>query len=91
MSIQCCVVVVKTLDERRTILCLKFAKSCLRRPSTSSMFPENDLQHQKQNRNCPSRYKEKYKVQYARTDRLYKSAIPYMQRLLNSAANEPGQ
>ena len=78
---------LETLEERRTFLCLEFAKSCIKSPSTCSMFPQNDSQRQEQKRNCHSKYKEKYKVQYARTDRLYKSAIPYMQRLLNSEAN----
>ena len=78
---------LETLEERRTFLCLEFAKSCIKSPSTCSMFPQNDSQRQEQKRNCHSKYKEKYKVQYARTDRLYNSAIPYMQRLLNSEAN----
>ena len=64
---------LETLDQRRIQLCLKFAKSCLKNPQTSSMFPVNA--HGK---------REKYQVQYARTERLKQSAIPYMQRLLNN-------
>ena len=62
-----------TLEERRTQLCMKFAKSCLKNPQMKSLFPENSAGK-----------REKYKVQFARTERLKESAIPYMQRLLNN-------
>ena len=66
-----------TLDDRRTTLCKKFAKKCVRNKKTSHMFPINQ--------SLPdTRYSEKFFVQHTRTDRLKDSAIPYMQRLLNS-------
>ena len=69
-----------TLFERRTQLCLKFAKSCLKEKNMKSMFPLN-------NSPCSinTRFREKFHVLPARTERLKQSAIPNMQRLLNSA------
>ena len=69
-----------TLDARRSSLCLKFAKKCLKNPTASAMFPLNEpLQYS-------TRHHEKYKVQVARTDRLKDSFIPQMQRALNADA-----
>ena len=42
------------------------------------MFPLNDVNNQVETRN-----REKFKVAMAHTERLKKSAIPHMQRLLN--------
>ena len=61
------------LSERREKLSLKFAKSCVKNDLTSDLFPLN--QYNK---------REKYKVTFAHTDRLKNSAVPYLQRLLNS-------
>lgn len=64
------------LTERRKNLCLKFAKKCVENPKTTHMF--------KQTQNIGDRKrKEKFEVQFARTERLKQSSIPYMQRLLN--------
>ena len=68
---------LETLAARRTKLCLNFARKCLKNEKTSKMFPLNDL-------NVNTRNPELYHVTPARTDRLAKSAIPYMQRLLNA-------
>ena len=62
-----------TLKERRNQLCLSFAKKCTKNDRTSDMFPLNNFSHH-----------EKYFVTKASTGRLAKSAIPSMQRLLNS-------
>ena len=62
---------LETLEERRKYLCLKFEKK-----ATQNMFP---LKRKKQN----TIKGEKIYVKNAKTDRLKKSAIPYMQRLLN--------
>ena len=43
------------------------------------MFPLNHTDYQ-----MNTRFREKFKVANAKTDRLKNSAIPYMQRLLNS-------
>ena len=67
-----------TLKARRTKLCLKFAKSSAKNTFTATMFPKNE-QHLYDVRN-----REKYEIQFATTWRLYQSAIPYMQRLLNN-------
>ena len=69
---------LETLKDRRTKLCLKFAKNSTKNLFTASMFPQN----QENLHNV--RHHEKYKTQFARTWRLYQSAVPYMQRLLNS-------
>ena len=68
---------LKTLSDRRSGLCLSFAKKCVKNEKTLDMFPLNDGVR-------TTRISEKYKVTKANTDRLAKSAIPYMQRLLNS-------
>ena len=61
------------LSERREKLSLKFAKSCVKNDLTSDLFPLN--QYNK---------REKYKVTFEHTDQLKNSAVPYLQRLLNS-------
>ena len=66
-----------TLAARRKKLCLNFAKKCIKNEKTQSMFPTNELK-------VGTRNHEISKVTNAKTDRLAKSAIPYMQRLLNA-------
>ena len=66
-----------TLEVRRSKLCLNFAKKCIKNEKTKSMFPTNESE-------VNTRNHEYFKVTNARTDRLAKSAIPYMQRLLNA-------
>ena len=66
-----------TLSERRSKLCLNFAKKCTKSEKTSEMFPLNK-------KVVNTRHHEQFNVTHARTDRLAKSAIPYMQRLLNA-------
>ena len=65
-----------TLRSRRTKLSLNFALKCLKSEKTSHMFPiySNPVD---------TRHHEIFYVTKARTSRLFKSAIPYMQRLLN--------
>ena len=70
---------VPTLKARRNDLCLKFAKNCVKNSMTSDMFPENNLI-------LSTRQHEKYYVPHAKTDRLARSAIPHMARLLNANA-----
>ena len=65
------------LDERRTNLCLRFAKKCLRFEKTKDMFPLN-TEHP-----VNSEYVENYKVKFASTGRLMDSAIPQLQKALN--------
>ena len=67
-----------TLVERREQLCLSFAQKCVKHPKTQEMFPLNDKKHI-----INTRKTEKYKIQYAHTDRLKFSSVIYMQNLLN--------
>ena len=68
---------LERLTARRTKLSLNFAKKCVKNRYTSWMFP---LKEQKVETRAP----ERFQVTKARTDRLAKSAIPYMQKLLNT-------
>ena len=72
---------LKSLFDRRSELCLRFAKSCVKNELTKTMFPLNEA-----SKVCEiqTRHREKYKVTQCRTKRLQNSAIPYMQNLLNS-------
>ena len=65
-----------TLEERRKYLCLKFAKNSTQGEKTHKMFP---LKTRKQN----TKKGEKFKVNFAKTERFRTSSIPYMQKLLN--------
>ena len=65
---------LESLVDRRNHLCQKFAKACLNNKNLESMFLLNDIE---------IRDRELYQVTFARTERLKKSAIPFMQRLLN--------
>ena len=67
-----------SLRERRQQLCLKFAKRCQKFEKSQDMFPLNDPNSHY------TRSHEKFKVNFAETDRLKDSAIPQMQRLLNA-------
>ena len=69
---------LKTLRERRTDLCLNFAKKCVKNEKMSYMFPLNSS-----GENKGTRFHEKFIVQHCNTERLAKSAIPYLQNLLN--------
>ena len=68
---------IEDLVARRTRLCLKFAKIFLHNPKMMQFFPQS------KKKNMITRHQEKYQVLNAHTERLKKSAIPYMQRLLN--------
>ena len=67
---------LETLEDRRRMLCLNFAKRCVENPKLKHMFPKVEKKYNTRN-------KETFKVNFAHTDRYKKSAIPYMQRLLN--------
>ena len=66
---------MESLKARREYLCLNFAKKCVKSELSSDLFPLTENHHH-----------EKYQVTFAKTDRLKSSAVPYMQRLLNSEA-----
>ena len=64
---------LQQLNDRRNMLCEKFAKRCVKGPTqVSEIFPRDFTRHS-----------NKYQVTFARTDRLLWSAVPQMQRLLN--------
>ena len=69
---------ILNFDERREILCLNFAKRTSQHPKLKKMFPLNEKNHSMKTRKL-----EKYKVQVAHTERLKRSAIIFMQNLLN--------
>ena len=73
---------LQSLSERRDELCLRFAKSCVQNESTRDMFPLNSNTTHAETRNP-----EKFEVFPTRTERFKRSAIPYMQRLLNTHCN----
>ena len=68
-----------SLEERRKQLCINFATKCTKNDKLKNMFPLNEHKHR-----MKTRHKEKFKVFKAKTERLKKSAIIYMQNLLNS-------
>ena len=70
---------LKTLAERREELCLRFAQSCIKNEKAKDIFPLNNNVS-----NVMTRKREIFEVTQASTERLRKSAVPYMQRLLNS-------
>ena len=74
---------MESLEDRREQLCLKFAQKCTKNHKTTDIFPLNEKSHQMKTRNS-----EKYQVFQANTERLRKSAVIYMQGLLNE--NEHG-
>ena len=66
------------MDERREILCLDFARRTSKHSKLEKMFPLNEKIN-----SMKTRHPEKYKVQKAHTERLKRSALVYMQNLLN--------
>ena len=69
---------IDTLDKRREKLCLSFAKKCLNNEKVKDMFPLNKTEHQMMKRKT-----RKYQTFKANTNKLKKSALPYMRKLLN--------
>ena len=66
------------LSERRELICLKFAKNCLRIQNFTKLFPRHSNMHDMQ-----TRQHEKYQVIRSFGKRYAISAIPSMQKLLN--------
>ena len=69
---------LETLAERRENLCLSFAIKCTKHPKLSNMFKKNEKKHTMKTRN-----EEIYHVDFSNTERLQKSSIIYMEKLLN--------
>ena len=70
---------LKTLSERRDDRCMTFANKCLKHHLNRRLFPLNTNCH-----DLHDKPKEKFIVNFAKTGALKKSAIPYLQRRLNS-------
>ena len=68
---------LSTLKSRRAKLSLNFALKCRKNERTSGMFPPRE-------QNVNTRNPESFEVTRAKTGRLANSAIPSMQRQLNS-------
>ena len=73
---------LERLSTRRTALCLRFAKKCLKNEKTADMFPLNP------NFDERLRDNEKYSVKFAHNNRLKDSAIPALARMLNDDARQ---
>ena len=72
-----------SLEVRRENLCLKFAKVCVRNEKLSDIFPRNFKNHLMEKRE-----REVFYVKKAKTERLKKSAVVNMQKLLNKDVKE---
>ena len=70
---------LKKLSDRRKILCLKFAKKSVKNESAQDMFPIKDGLA----KGPLTRHPEIYQVHKAKTSRMLKSPLIYMQHLLN--------
>ena len=69
---------LEKLEKRREMLCLRFAKNCLKNDKMKRMFPTRKTKHK-----MKKRYQRKYQTRKIKTKRLKKSALPYMTKLLN--------
>ena len=67
-----------SLKERRLKMALKFAKRSLKLENFSTLFPLSEPNHLMSMRNP-----EKYVVNISKTERHKRSAVPFLQRLLN--------
>ena len=67
-----------SLHERRKKNALKFAKKSVTNINFSNFFPRHSG-----DRTMQTRYPERYVVNKAHTERYRKSAVPFLQRLLN--------
>ena len=70
-----------SLQKRREHLNLKFAKTGLENKKLNDLFPINDKKHK-----MKTRTKEKYKVEFANTERYKNSSVITMQKMLNDDA-----
>ena len=69
---------LETLYDRRLNRCLDFSLKCLKQPRTRRLFPVNP------NYNGNIRSSEQFEVNFAKTSKYQKSAIPFCQKLLNN-------
>ena len=69
---------LETLEKRREILCINFAKNCLKTDQVKGLFPLHHSKHI-----MKKRKHKKFKTKRIKTKRMKKSALPYMRKLLN--------
>ena len=69
---------IGTLEDRRTLLCLKFAKNCLKNETVKDFFPRKKKLHK-----MKKRKENIFVINKAQTKKYKNTAIPYMQQLLN--------
>ena len=74
---------MESLEKRREILCLRFARNCLKNEKVKKLFPLKNSDHK-----MTKRKEEKFKMKNIKTKRLQVSALPYMRKLLNKEAME---
>ena len=67
-----------SLEKRRELLSLRFAKKCLNNEKMKNLFPMKKSKHKMEMRNY-----RKYKTKHINTKRFECSALPYMTKLLN--------
>ena len=72
-----------TLEKRREILCLKFAKSGIKYEKLNDLFPKKSKEHNMKTRNT-----DEFNTNFANTQRLKKGSIITMQNYLNEDANQ---
>ena len=72
-----------SLDQRRDQLCLQWARKCLNNDKKGYLFPLNQKTH-----GYPIRNTNKYQVHNANTERMMKSLLIYMQKLLNTHSHD---
>ena len=69
---------MESLKERRSKLCLKFAKKCLKIENFKKLFPHKKTKHDMKKRNV-----EKFLINNIVTERYKRSSIPAMKKMLN--------
>jgi hypothetical protein len=74
---------IETLDKRRELLCLRFANNCIKNPKVKDFFPKYKNAHK-----MKKRREQEFVVNKAKTRRYKKSAIPFIQNLLNNESDK---
>ena len=69
---------LQTLEERRKILALRFGQNCVENKKIRKLFPLRNKEHK-----FKTRKEEKYKILQCKKERLQKSTIPYLRKILN--------
>ena len=67
-----------SLEKRRELLSLRFAKNCLRNEKMKNLFPLRKQQHK-----MDKRKNRKFETKQINTKRYASSALPYLTKLLN--------